>query len=80
LFESSEVHEKRLLLKLTLENLELNGKKVRFNWLNPFDKIANLASRQLWLERWCDYRTTDWVNQLEYPEFLSKEVDRFLNL
>ena len=49
LFESSEVHEKRLLLKMTLQNLELKGKKVRFNWIKPFDKIANLASRQAWL-------------------------------
>ena len=49
LFESSEVHEKRLLLKMTLRNLELEGKKVRFDWIKPFDKIANLASRQAWL-------------------------------
>lgn len=49
LFESSEVHEKRLLLKLTLQNLELKGKIVRFDWLNPFDKIANYAPRQAWL-------------------------------
>jgi hypothetical protein len=49
LFESSEVYEKRLLLKLTLQNLELKGKKVRFTWLNPFDKIAFYASRQDWL-------------------------------
>jgi hypothetical protein len=27
LFESSEVHEKRLLLKMILQNLELGGKK-----------------------------------------------------
>jgi len=32
------------------------------------------------LERWDDYRTIDWVNYLEYPEFTAKEVDRFLNL
>ena len=40
LFESSELHEKRQLLKLTLQNLELKGKKVR---------IANYTSRQAWL-------------------------------
>jgi len=51
LFESSEVHEKRLLLKLALQNLELKGKKVRFDWINPFDKIVNLAPRQAWLRR-----------------------------
>lgn len=46
LFESSEIHEKRLLLKMTLQNLELKGKKARYDWTNPFDKIAFYASRQ----------------------------------
>jgi len=50
LFESSEVHEKRLLLKMALQNLELKGKKVRYDWIKPFDKIAFYASRQSWLE------------------------------
>jgi hypothetical protein len=77
-FESSEAHEKRLLLKMALQNLELKGKKARYDWIKPFDKIAFYASRQSWLERWYDYRTTDWVNYLEYPEFTTKEVNRFL--
>lgn len=51
LFESSEPHEKRLFLKMTLQNLELNGKIVRYDWINPFDKIALYASRQAWLPR-----------------------------
>ena len=49
--ESSEVHEKRLLLKMALQNLELMGKKARYDWINPFDKIAFYASRQAWLRR-----------------------------
>jgi len=49
LFESSEVHEKRLLLKMVLQNLELNGRKAQFDWIKPFDKIAFYASRQSWL-------------------------------
>ena len=49
LFESSELKEKRLLLKLTLQNLELEGKKVRYTYQKPFDTIANYASRQAWL-------------------------------
>jgi len=49
LFESSELHEKRQLIKLALQNLELKGKRVRFNWVKPFDTIANYASRQAWL-------------------------------
>ena len=51
LFESSEPMEKRLLLKMTLQNLELSGKKVRFSWIKPFDTIANYASRQAWLPK-----------------------------
>lgn len=75
-----KVYEKRLLLKMTLQNLELKGKKVRFDWMNPFDKIANLASRQAWLERWYEFRRIDWVNELKYPESVAKEIIRFLAL
>ncbi len=49
MFESSEVHEKRQLLKLTLQNLRLNGKTVQYDVLKPFDKILFYASRQQWL-------------------------------
>ena len=49
LFESSEPMEKRLILKMTLQNPTLKGKKVRYNWIKPFDTIANYASRQAWL-------------------------------
>lgn len=49
LFKSSELQEKRLLLKLTLQNLELDGKKAQFDWIKPFDAIALHASRKAWL-------------------------------
>ncbi|HEC67031.1 MAG TPA: hypothetical protein ENI23_17275 [bacterium] len=49
LFESSEPMEKRLILKMTLQNPTLEGKKVRYNWIKPFDTIADYASRQAWL-------------------------------
>jgi hypothetical protein len=49
LFESSEPKEKRLLLKMTLQNLELNGKNIRYNWTKPFDTVAKYATRQAWL-------------------------------
>lgn len=51
LFESSEPQEKRLLLKMTLQNPTLNGKKVCYNWIKPFDTIADYSSRSLWLRR-----------------------------
>ena len=49
LFESSEPTEKRLLLKMTLQNPTLKGKKVRYNWIKPFDQVVNYASRSAWL-------------------------------
>lgn len=67
LFESSEVHEKRLLLKMTLQNLEIKGKIARYDWINPFDKIAYYASRQAWL-RLVDYVRTYFVFTLDHPK------------
>lgn len=49
LFKSSEVEERRQLIKLTLSNLTLEGKNVRYDLLNPFDTIAKYADRQSWL-------------------------------
>ena len=34
---------------MALQNLELKGKKARFDWVKPFDKIAFYASCQAWL-------------------------------
>jgi hypothetical protein len=41
--------EKLQFLKMALQNLELKGKKARFDWIKPFDQIAFYASRQAWL-------------------------------
>ncbi len=49
LFVSSEPQEKRLLLKMTLQNPVLDSKKVKFTLIEPFDKIASYASRKEWL-------------------------------
>lgn len=49
LFVSSEIEKKRQLLKLLLQNPTLDGKKVRYNLLKPFDTILNYADSQLWL-------------------------------
>ena len=55
LFVSSEVEERRQLIKLILSNLRVEGKKVRYDALKPFDTILNCSERQLWL------RTVDQV-------------------
>ncbi|MBA7576001.1 hypothetical protein ES708_17838 [subsurface metagenome] len=49
LFMSSEAEEKRQLLKLTLQNLKLDGKKVEFDLVKPFDKVFACTSSQTWL-------------------------------
>ncbi len=51
LFKSSEVEERRQLLKLVLSNLRVEGKTVRYEAIKPFDTIINYADDQLWLPR-----------------------------
>ncbi len=51
LFKSSEIEERRQLLKLTLQNLVLDGKKVQFQAQKPFDTILNFADSPSWLPR-----------------------------
>lgn len=51
LFKSSEVEERRQLIKLVLSNLRVEGKKVRYDAIKPFDTILDYSDRQLWLPR-----------------------------
>ena len=65
---------------MALQNLELKGKKARYDWIKQFDKIAFYVSRQSWLERWYDFRRIDWTKELEYPEFTFKETQRLISI
>lgn len=49
LFVSSEVEEKRQLIKLVLQNPKVEGKKVQFQLQKPFDTILDYADSQSWL-------------------------------
>ena len=51
LFKSSEVEERRQLIKLVLSNLRVEGKTVRYDAIKPFDTIIKYADDQLWLPR-----------------------------
>lgn len=51
LFMSSEIEQKRQLLKLVVQNSTLEGRKVRFIVQKPFDTILNYADNKLWLPR-----------------------------
>lgn len=57
LFISSEVTERRQLIKLVLQNLRVEGKTVRYEALKPFDAILNCTDRQLWLPNVSALRT-----------------------
>lgn len=48
LFVSSEVEEKRLLVKLVLSNLKLDGRNLLYDAHKPFDIILDSADRKLW--------------------------------
>lgn len=51
LFKSSKVEERRLLIKMVLSNLTVEGKEVRYNAIKPYDTILYYADRQAWLPR-----------------------------
>lgn len=51
LFISSEIEEKRQLLKLILQNSRLDGRLVRYDVLKPFDTLVNYADNKLVLPR-----------------------------
>lgn len=52
LFKSSEVEERRQLIKLVLSNLRMEDKNLVFEAKKPFDTIINYADRKLWLGEW----------------------------
>lgn len=52
------------LCVLIVQKSEKNSKKIRIT-LN-------------WLEKWGDFRTIDWINYLEYPEYTLKKISHFL--
>jgi hypothetical protein len=48
LFLISEVEKKRLLIKLVLQNVRLDGKNIVYDAQKPFDMILNSADSKLW--------------------------------
>lgn len=49
LFESSEPEQKRLLINLALQNLTLDEENLRYDWIKPFDVIAESVHSTTWL-------------------------------
>jgi hypothetical protein len=75
LFKSSEVEERRQLIKLVLSNLRVEGKLVRYEAVKPFDTILNFADRQAWLRRLNAVRTF-FLDQIVQPSSLILDTDR----
>jgi len=70
LFESSEVAEKRQILKLLLQNPTVNGKKLEFSIASPFNLVLELADSPNWLPTLDAFRTLDWKNiQIKLNQF-----------
>lgn len=51
LFKSSEVEERRQLIKLVLSNLRVEGNLVQYDAIKPFDTVLNYSDHQLWHPR-----------------------------
>ena len=48
LFKSSEVEEKRKLIKLVLQNLRIDGENLVYEYNKPFDILAESVSCNEW--------------------------------
>ena len=80
LFKSSEIEERRQLLKLTLQNLVSQGKKVQFQVQKPFDTILNFADSPSWLAKWDDFRQADWSEIVDTPDLILQQTREFLQI
>lgn len=65
---SSEIEEKRHLIKLVFQNLSLKGKKVQFQGQKPFDTILNFANGPTLLQT--TYKLREWLITNTTPTYL----------
>ena len=49
LFESSELEEKRRIINIVLQNLELHDRQLRWKYKKPFDSMASYKNDSSWL-------------------------------
>jgi site-specific DNA recombinase len=60
IFESSEIPEKRQLLKYLLQNPRVEGKKLAFELKSPFDTLVSLRNQPIGLPVSVTFRTVNW--------------------
>jgi site-specific DNA recombinase len=75
LFESSEVAEKRELLNLVFQNLELLDKKLSATIREPFLAMMDYKHRPTNWRRWDGFRTFHWT---EYAAMAQKFINQDL--
>ena len=74
LFKSSEPHQKRQIIQLTLQNLTMDGTILRYDWQNPFSTLAEFASNQSWLPLIDAFRNRE-IKLSHQPEVLILALD-----
>ena len=77
MFKSSEVEEKRQLIKLVLSNPRVNGENIDYEAQKPFDMLLNCADRQDWLPTIAPLRTFNWKNVLRMATFFNDRAVLF---
>lgn len=80
IFDSSEVNEKRGLIKFLLQNPFVSEKKLVFELRKPFDMVLQLARCPTVLAWWHSFRTFDWAKALPVPEVTIKHVNYLCSL
>ena len=64
-FKGSDIEEKRKLINLVFQNLELKGQKLDFTLRPPFDAFVKMDENGEWRARVYDYRTFNrWLTML----------------
>ena len=72
LFESSEVEERRQLIKLVLSNLRVEDEYVLYDVQKPFDLIVKTADSKLWRQTLGTLRTFRWSKLREQLHLITQ--------
>ncbi|KXK10194.1 MAG: hypothetical protein UZ22_OP11002000926 [Microgenomates bacterium OLB23] len=74
LFISSEMKQKRQLIKMVFQNLRLEGRTIRYDYAKPFDQVFFYVDCKSWLT------TIEEVITAKRPIYSLQELDRPIKL
>lgn len=81
-YEKSDIDHQRAYLHFFFQKIWVQNKKIIEVEYTPAIQVLNEAKLGIlsadWLEKWYEFGRIDWVSELEYPEWTTKEVNRFL--